>query len=72
MVHFSAMGYVPQQGFEEEVKLVMYDGAGTRAKLGNNIKVVTPPNKFKDGVTMKVGLVRFFLPLLTQIPERVW
>lgn len=62
MVHFSAMGYVPQQGFEEEVKLVMYDGAGTRAKLGNNIKVVTPPNKFKDGVTMKVGLVRFFCP----------
>jgi hypothetical protein len=49
---FSSYG---QDGFEEETDLILYDGAGTRIKLGSNVGVVTPANKFQDGVTMSVS-----------------
>ena len=44
------MGHVPKDGFEVETDLILYDGAGTRIQLGSNIGVVTPANRFQDGV----------------------
>lgn len=48
------MGYMPEGGFEEPTNIMLYDGAGTRLDVGNNIGAFTPANKFKDGVTLEV------------------
>ena len=71
-VGFPAMGHVPKDGFEEETDLILYDGAGTRIKLGSNIGVVTPANRFQDGVTMSVSDWCELMERLTIGAEREW
>ena len=51
------MGHVPNDGFEVETDLILYDGAGTRIQLGSNIGVVTPANRFQDGDDVAEWLV---------------
>ena len=48
------MGFMPEGGFEVPTEIMLYDGAGTRLDIGNNIGALTPANKFKDGVTLSV------------------
>lgn len=49
------MGFMPEGGFEEPTEIMLYDGAGTRLDIGNNIGAFTPANKFEDGVTLSVN-----------------
>lgn len=56
------MGYVPKDGFESKTELLLYDGAGTRIKLSDNVAVATPPNKFEDGVRQSVKTFFFLGP----------
>jgi len=66
------MGHVPNDGFEVETDLILYDGAGTRIQLGSNIGVVTPANRFQDGVTMSVSGWCGLMVRLTISAERQW
>jgi len=66
------MGHVPKDGFEVETDLILYDGAGTRIQLGSNIGVVTPANRFQDGVTMSVSGWCGLMVRLTINAERQW
>lgn len=66
------MGHVPQDGYEAEVNLILYDGAGTRIQLGSNIGIVTPANKFQDGVTMSVSGWCVLIERLMIGAERQW
>ena len=51
---YTAMGYVPVNGFEELVKLILWDGAGSRASLGGNVGLEVPANRYQDGVRLEV------------------
>jgi hypothetical protein len=51
----AAMGYVPANGFDDLVKLMLWDGAGARANLDGNVGLETPANRYQDGVRLEVG-----------------
>jgi hypothetical protein len=59
--HFAAMGYVPQGGFADVVMIALYDGAGTGIRVPDNIGIVTPANKYQDGIKQSVGKKIFLL-----------
>jgi hypothetical protein len=50
----AAMGYVPKEGFENKVNIIMWDGAGSRAHLGGNVGLKTPADRYQDGVRLDV------------------
>lgn len=52
---FLAMGYVPRGGFGAITKVILWDGAGSRAQLGGNVGLATPADRYQDGVQLKVG-----------------
>ena len=49
------MGYVPANGFAELVKLILWDGAGSRASLDGNVGLEIPASRYQDGVRLEVG-----------------
>ena len=54
--------FLPEMGFlngdsPEPVEVFMYDGAGTRADIGPQVRFVIPAGRFQDGDQL---LVRFF------------
>ena len=53
---FAAMGFVPQGGFRGKVDIIMWDGAGSRAHLAGNVGVVTPADRYQDGVRLEVSI----------------
>ena len=52
---YAAMGYVPANGFAELVKLILWDGAGSRASLDGNVGLEIPASRYQDGVRLEVG-----------------
>ena len=54
------MGYVPEGGFEDVVMIALYDGAGTGIRVPDNIGIVTPANKFQDGIKQTVRKKNIF------------
>ena len=52
---YAAMGYVPVNGFDSPVKLMLWDGAGSRASLDGNVGLEVPANRYQDGVRLEVS-----------------
>jgi hypothetical protein len=52
---FAAMGYLDDAASPEPIPVFMYDGAGSRAKVGDEVKFVLPSGRFQDGPRMTVG-----------------
>lgn len=48
------MGYVPGNGFDHRVNIIMWDGAGSRAHLDGNVGLETPADRYQDGVQLEV------------------
>jgi hypothetical protein len=46
--------YILQQ-WADVVMIAFYDGAGTGIRVPDNIGIVTPANKYQDGIKQSVG-----------------
>lgn len=54
LTRFAAMGYLDDAASPEPIPVFMYDGAGSRAKVGDEVKFVLPSGRFQDGPRMSV------------------
>lgn len=54
ILDISAAGYVTEGAGGLGEDLILYDGAGTRIRIGAGITVKTPPARFQDGVQLEV------------------